>query len=61
LLKRDAEGESPEDLKKIISIASFVLIISVVSILFFYKQHGENKTTYIPTGYKENPLLQAYY
>jgi len=47
--------------KMIIPTASFILLISVVSMLFFYKQHVEKKTTYIPTGYKENPVLQDYY
>jgi hypothetical protein len=47
--------------KVIIPIASFVLAISAFSVLFFYKQHVENKTTHILTGCKENPILQDYY
>jgi hypothetical protein len=45
----------------ILSIASIISVIYLISVLFFYKRQVENKTTHIPTGCKEIPLLQGYY
>jgi len=45
----------------IIKTVSLVLVASAVGGFFFYKQQVAKKMTYVPTGYKEIPVLQDYY